>query len=59
MQPINPIFQYVADLPVSMGRPVGMCSYRGDVLICMESGKLLRLEEDFYTAQFHVREIKL
>jgi hypothetical protein len=36
-----------------------MCSYHGDVLICMEHGQLLRLEEDFYTAQFRVREIKL
>ena len=56
---MNPVFKYIADLPREMGRPMGMCNFRGDILVAMEHGQLLLLEEDTYLGQISYKEIPI
>lgn len=53
----DPQFQYIATLEPRWGRPLTMCQWRGDILIAMEYGQIVRVSENQYTAQIYVQEI--
>lgn len=54
---MNEQFQYVAALDPRWGRCLSMCPWRGDILMAMEYGVILRVSENQYTAQVYLQEI--
>ena len=52
-------FRYVGTLDPTWGRPIAMTSFRGDVLIAMENGQLIRVTENFCSGQLYLQEVHL
>lgn len=52
-------FSYVGTLDSKWGRPVNMCSHRGDIFIAMEYGQLIRVTEDAVSNQLYLQEINM
>jgi hypothetical protein len=52
-------FEHILDLPPQWGRPVCMSPWRGDIIIAMEYGPLIRVSENPLIGQVYVQEIYL
>jgi len=53
----DPQFQYIAALNPAWGRPICMTQWRNDIFMAMENGQLIRISENFYTANVYLQEI--
>lgn len=52
-------FQRIGELSPTWGRPICMTSFRGDVLIAMECGQLIRITENPCSGQTYMQEVRL
>jgi hypothetical protein len=57
MTPQDVILKFVCSIPAGPGRIVGICPYRDDVIVAMESGDIFSLQKDAFSETYKTSQI--